>query len=98
MSRLLIYIGFFFSSLTFSMTTLVTEPSAFTSKVIVSVLRAYPSGAISSVKVYLPGFSPFIICTSLVEVQLSLIAPLASFTVSFAPGNSLPVVASTLLI
>ena len=47
-----------------------TVPSSFTVKVTVSVDNSYPSGAIVSLNVYLPGFKPSLIINgSLVDTQ-----------------------------
>ena len=48
-----------------------TVPSSFTVNVTVSLDNSYPSGANTSVRVYLPGSSPSIACGSFVDTQAS---------------------------
>ena len=69
-----------------------------TTNVTVSLDNSYPSGAITSVKVYLPGARPSITCDSLVDTQASIKLPFSSLSSRWAPANSSPVVESTLLI
>ncbi len=72
-----------------------TTPS-FTSNV-TSSATSYPFGAVISVKTYIPSARFLILCTSLVEVQLSMTTP-SFVNSSFAPGSSFFVVISCLLI
>ncbi len=75
-----------------------TVPSSFTTNVTVSVDNSYPSGAIISLNVYLPGFNPSLIINgSLVDTQAYITSPVSSFNSRCAPGNSSPVVISLLL-
>ena len=67
-------------------------------KVIVSVLKAYPSGAIVSVKVYVPAANPLITYLLVEEVHFTTSLPSLFLITKVAPGNSLLLVISCLLI
>ena len=72
----------------------VTVPSS-TVKVMDSA-TLYPSGAVTSVRVYSPSARFLISCGVFVDTQLSISSPASSVSVSSAPASSLPFVISRL--